>query len=114
MDVDQVLERAREAVSGRLVHGEPYEQGAVTVIPVATVRGGAGAGGGEQDGREGGGGGFGLTARPVGAWVIRDGDVTWKPAVDVNRIVLGGQIVAFAAIVILGRLASARGRSKRR
>ena len=31
--------------------------------------------------------GFGLGAKPVGAYVIHEGEVTWKPAVDVNRLV---------------------------
>ena len=38
------------------------------------------------------GGGFGLSATPAGAYVIRGGAVEWQPAIDVNRIVLGGQI----------------------
>jgi hypothetical protein len=27
-------------------------------------------------------------ARPVGGWVLRDGEATWKPAVDLNRVVV--------------------------
>jgi hypothetical protein len=34
----------------------------------------------------------------VGAYVIRDGDVTWKPARDRNRIERGWQVVAALAI----------------
>ena len=45
---------------------------------------GGGGGGGDAD--HNGGGGFGLAARPVGAWVIRNGEATWKPAFDVNRV----------------------------
>jgi hypothetical protein len=36
--------------------------------------------------------------RPVGAWVIRDGQVTWRPAVDVNRILLLVAILGVAAL----------------
>jgi uncharacterized spore protein YtfJ len=104
MVVEELIEEARQAVAGKRAYGEPYEKDDVAVIPAATVRGGAGGGGGEESERKGGGGGFGLTAKPVGAWVIKDGQVTWKPAVDVNRIVLGGQIVALAAILTLGRI----------
>ena len=32
------------------------------------------------------GSGFGLEARPVGAYVIEDGNVRWEPAIDVSRI----------------------------
>jgi uncharacterized spore protein YtfJ len=113
VDVEQMIERAREAVSGRHVYAEPYEQDGVTVIAAAAVRGGGGGGGGGSEDGEGAGGGFGLAARPVGAWVIKDGDVTWKPAVDVNRIVLGGQIVALAAVLVVGRLVAARLSRKR-
>ena len=108
MDVQELLERAREGMDGRRVYGEPYEADGITVIPAASVRGGAGGGGGPAD--ESGGGGFGLVARPVGAWVIKDGEVSWKPAVDPNRIALGGQIVALVALLTLGRIVAARRR----
>jgi hypothetical protein len=49
------------------------------------------------------GGGFGMIARPSGAWVIKDGDVKWKPAVDVNRIILGSQVVTLAATLVAAR-----------
>ena len=75
----------------RRVYGEPIEQEGVTVVPAAAVRGGGG-GGGDSNGN--GGGGFGVAARPVGAYVIRDGEVVWRPAVDVNRVVIGWQVVS--------------------
>ena len=104
MQVEELISGARD-VSARRVYGDPYEKNGLTVIPAATIRGGGGAGMGEAEGGEsGGGGGFGLMARPSGAWVVEDGDVTWKPAVDVNRIVLGGQIVALVAILVAGRV----------
>jgi uncharacterized spore protein YtfJ len=85
---DQVA-TLREAMTVSRVFGEPYERDGVTVIPVAAVRGGAGGGGGKkaETGEEGEGGGFGLVARPAGVYVIKDGAVSWQPAVDVNRIV---------------------------
>jgi hypothetical protein len=67
------------------------------VIPAASVRGGGGGGG---DNENNGGGGFGLMARPVGAYVIKPhGEVTWKPAIDVQRMVLGWQIVSALAVL---------------
>jgi hypothetical protein len=96
MDVDELLAQARDAITVRRVFGEPIEEGGVTVVPVAAVVGGGGGGG---DSEQNGGGGFGLSARPVGVYVIEDGVVTWKPAVDPTRMALGGQIVGALAIV---------------
>jgi hypothetical protein len=33
-----------------------------------------------------------LTARPVGAFVIKGDEVTWRPAVDVDRMIPVGQL----------------------
>jgi uncharacterized spore protein YtfJ len=108
MDVQQLIAEARDAMTAQRVYGDPYEREGVTIIPAAAVRGGSG--GGTNAEGEGGGGGFGLTARPVGAWVISDEGATWKPAPDVNRIVLGGQLVGLAAVIFIGRVLLARAR----
>ena len=110
MDVQQLIGEARDAMTARRVYGDPYEREGVTVIPAAAVRGGSGGGSGANADGEGGGGGFGLTARPVGAWVITDEGAAWKPAPDVNRIVLGGQLIGLAAVVFIGRILLARAR----
>ena len=68
--------------------------------------------GDNEAGESGGGGGFGMMARPSGAWIVEDGEVTWKPAIDVNRIVLGGQIIALTAILVTGRILLARSRRR--
>lgn len=103
VDAREVVSGARDAMSVQRVVGEPYERDGVTVIPVAHVRGGGGGGddGIVRDGKDhpAGGGGFGLNARPVGAYVIRDGDARWEPAVDVNRIALGGMLLGFVALL---------------
>lgn len=114
MDVQELIAEARDAMTARRVYADPVEHGDVTVIPAAVVRGGSGAGTGRSDHGEGGGGGFGLMARPVGAWVITDHGVAWKPAPDVNRIVLGGQLVGLAAVIFFGRLLRARARDRYR
>ena len=89
MKLPEMVTSLREAMTVSRVFGEPVERDGVTVIPTAVLRGGAGGGGGTDPGtgEEGEGGGFGVTARPAGVYVIRDGDVSWQPAVDVNRIV---------------------------
>jgi uncharacterized spore protein YtfJ len=84
-NVDQMWQGARDAATVKRVYGKPVESDGVTVIPAAVVRGGAG-GGGDNEGN--GGGGFGVMARPIGAYVIRNGKVTWRPAVDLNRVLL--------------------------
>ncbi|MGA8361335.1 MAG: hypothetical protein WB793_06870, partial [Candidatus Dormiibacterota bacterium] len=110
MDIAALLEKAPEMLNVRQVIGEPYEKNGTTLLPAVSIRGGGGGGSGDATaGAAGGiGGGMGLTARPVGAYVIRDGEVTWLPAIDVNRIILGGQIVAVAALIIARSIARAR------
>lgn len=98
MNVDEMLAKARESMQARTVFGEPVERDGLTVIPAAKVRG---AGGGGGDAQHNGGGGFGLDARPAGAYVIRGDEVRWEPAIDLNRIVLGGQLVAVVALLVL-------------
>lgn len=97
-NVEEILEGAREAINVRRVYGDPIEQEGVTVIPAAAVGGGGGGGGDETNS---GGAGFGVRAKPVGAYVIRGEDVAWVPAVDVSRIVLYslGALVLAAAIL---------------
>ena len=51
-------------------------------------------------------------ARPSGAWIIEDGHATWRPAIDVNRVILGGQLVALTAIVVTGRVLLAHSRRR--
>jgi uncharacterized spore protein YtfJ len=107
MDVNELLQQTRDTLTVTKLFGEPHERNGVTVIPVAAVRGGGGGGRGEGPGPEGvgtgsgSGGGFGLTAKPAGVYVIEGDRVSWRPAVDVNRIVLGGQIVMIVALLVL-------------
>src|SRR3954452_13878572 len=101
MNIDELLSEARDSMSVKKVFGEPVEEKGVTVIPVANVRGGGG-GGGDTDGN--GGAGFGLTARPAGAYVIKDGEVDWKPAANPNAVMVGWQLVAAFALFVLWRI----------
>jgi uncharacterized spore protein YtfJ len=112
MDATALLEKAHDLFDARQVVGEPYEKNGTTVLPVASIRGGGGGGGGEPgDGRPGGaGGGLGLDAHPVGAYVISGDKVSWVPAVDVNRVIFGGQLVAVVALVVLRGIVRSRTR----
>ena len=119
MDVQEVLNQARDAMTVKRVFGDPYEKDGVTVIPVAHVMGGAGAGGGTGPGAKpagagedavgegagaadsGYGMGYGLRATPAGVYVIKGGDVEWKPALDMNSLTLQRAGVAIVALLVL-------------
>jgi uncharacterized spore protein YtfJ len=115
VDVQELLSQAKDAITVKRVFGEPYERDGVTVVPVAAVRGGGGGGGGEGPSGEGSGSGsgFGISGRPVGIYVIRNGQVSWQPAFDLNRVILGGQIAAIALFLTLRATAKSRGKTKR-
>lgn len=118
-DPEQLAAAANDVVSVRRVFGEAYERDGVTVVPVARVWAATGMGLGEGEagdltaglarargsaapdddaapdggygGGHGGGGGYGVRVKAVGVYVIDDRGVHWRPAIDINRIVLGGQ-----------------------
>jgi uncharacterized spore protein YtfJ len=98
MNVSEMLEGAREAISVRRVYGDPIERDGLTIIPAADVRGGGGGGG---DAQNNGGGGFGVAARPVGVYVVRGDSVRWEPAVDASRIAIMGMLTAIVTMLVL-------------
>lgn len=101
MNTQESLTGAQGAMTARRVFGDPIEVRGVTILPVATVGGGGGGGQHGEDGAVG----FGLGARPAGVYVIRDdGSVSWRPALNLNLVILGGQIVGLAAILSLGSI----------
>ena len=104
------LDAVRDVLTVRRVFGDAYELDGVTVIPVAAVRGGGGGGGGggsdprTQAPGSGLGIGFGVDARPVGVFVVKGGEVTWQPSVDVMRIVLvAGQLAGVVLFLVWRR-----------
>ncbi len=100
MQVDELVAAATDVITVRRIFGEAYERDGVTVIPAAAVSGGLGAGAGtDENGRNGEGGGYGLSGRPVGAFVIKNGDVTWKPTFDPARILAAVAVVAVAHLL---------------
>jgi uncharacterized spore protein YtfJ len=106
VNVQDIMERARDAVTTNRVYGEPIHSDGVTIIPAAKVGGGGGGGEGTQPEEKGRGlgAGLGLTAQPTGAFVVRDGDVTWHPAIDVNRAVMFGAALGITALLALRRI----------
>ena len=109
------LGAVKDAMTVSRVFGESYQVDGVTIVPVASVRSGGGGGGGEGtaaggDGTGTGAGlGFGVIVRPVGVYIVKDGEVSWQPAMDVMRVILGGQLLALAAIFALRHLLKRRG-----
>lgn len=116
-DPTALTKAAEDSFTVRRVFGEAYQRDGVLVIPVARVAGmtGLGAGGGEGEGipmrpgrgdepagdastghgsGHGGGGGWGLHVKPLGVYVVDGAGARWQPAIDVNRVMLGMQIVA--------------------
>lgn len=95
--VGSILTRIRDTMTAVTVYADPVERNGVTVIP-ATVTFAGGGGGGGEDAKSGSGegGGFGMISRPVGAFVIRGDQVTWKPAIPPGLIVIG--------VLVVGRL----------
>jgi uncharacterized spore protein YtfJ len=116
MEPRELIKGIREAFSVRQVFGEPVERDGVTVIPAATMIGGGGGGGGggaqqssnqdgeaEPQGQSGLGVGFGGLMWPAGAFEIRDDRVTWRPAIDVTRVLVMVLVLAIAVVRARGR-----------
>ena len=93
---DPVLRLAERAV------GPPVTHDGAVLVPVVSLSGGGGGGSGvDEDGATGQGAGWGGRARPVGAYVLQGGQVHFEPAVDLVRLVLGGQLVAVVALLVV-------------
>jgi len=107
------IRAARRLLHVRRAFGEPVVQEDVTLVPVARVWGGSGYGdGGGEWGDQtadraatgnGSGGGFGVRVSPVGVYVVRGAEVTWQPALDLTRVVVGGQVLGALALVLVSR-----------
>ena len=117
----ELMEEATESIGAKRIFGEPYVKNGVTIIPAARVMGGVGGGEGETrptgEGPDaptrpnGIGGGYGLTGSPAGAFVIKGEDVKWLPAIDVNRLMLGFQIVMVVFFLTMRSMAKARAKA---
>jgi uncharacterized spore protein YtfJ len=100
MDVTDVLSTTRDAITVKRVFAEPYEKDGLTIIAAARVTGAAGGGAGtDPKGQQGEGAGFGASARPVGAYVIKDGQVKWRPAIDANRVITMAGLIALTYLL---------------
>ena len=102
MDVQELLSKVTDNLTVGRVFGEPIQHGDILVVTVARIRGGGGGGGTGDTAQETGSGmGGGFDAAPVGVFVVKGGSVTWQPAVDVTRIVVGSQLVAIVVALVV-------------
>ena len=121
MKVEEIVEQARESLGSKRVFGEPYEKNGVTVIPAARVMGGAGGGdagdraaqiegadGAKTGTGTGTGAGYGMVGSPAGAFVIKGDDVKWLPAVDVNRLMFGFQLMLIVLFLVVRSILKSR------
>ena len=101
--LDEMLDGAKDTITVSRVYGEPFEKNGITIVPAAAVRGGGGGGEGEGPEAQGSGfgGGFGVMARPVGAYQIQGDQVTWVPAADTTRVLILAEIAAIVALLVL-------------
>jgi uncharacterized spore protein YtfJ len=114
-----VLTAVRDKLTVKTAIGEPMVHNGLTIVPVARISAGGGAGTGREEaaqkaagaaGATGQGVGFGVRSAPVGVFVIRDDKVTWRPSVDVSKVILGGQVVAIVALLTVRSIIKARSR----
>lgn len=106
--VADALRNIVDHASASAVFGAPISRDGVTVLPVAKVSGGGGGGNAPDGGTAGGGAGLGLTAKALGVYVIKDAKVSWRPALDLNKVILGGQIVAVIALFTIRAILKTR------
>lgn len=100
--LDDALAAAGDLLTARVVYGEPYEQDGATLVPAAAVRGGRC--GGSEAGADSTGccdGGSCMMARPVGAYRIKDGDVSWIPATDRTKVAIIAGLFGTVALLVL-------------
>lgn len=72
------------------VYGQPYETtDGATILPVAKVRGRTKPGVEDAALR--------VAAKPVGVFVIKNGEASWVPAVDTTRVALMGELIGLVA-----------------
>ncbi|HLB44373.1 MAG TPA: spore germination protein GerW family protein [Candidatus Limnocylindrales bacterium] len=123
LKLEELINGASQSIGAKRVFGEPYEKNGVTVIPAARVMGGAGGGEGTQPATDdepgvergaapsGYGAGYGISGGPAGAFVIKGDEVSWVPAIDVNRLMLGFQVVMIVFFLVIRSVMKGRAKA---
>ena len=118
MSVDDILksiaERIKTTARIETIYGEPREISGRTIIPIAKVGYGFGAGSGEEKGElteqgepktaGGGGGGGGVSVEPVGFLVSSDEEMKFLPVTDRKRIMAAALTGFFIGIILAKKL----------
>jgi uncharacterized spore protein YtfJ len=113
--VERIAERIGGVATTSAVFGTPVERDGITVVPVAKLRWGFGAGGGSgtssgEEAGSGGGGGGGVLAAPIGYISIVDGRAEFQPIREPMRgltnapIILASGMAVWLALTALRRL----------
>lgn len=95
--VASIADRLKASGDVKVVFGEPQVIEGKTIVPVASVAYGFGAG--SQPGQSTGGGG-GLRVKPLGVLEITAGQTRFVPIVDATRLAMMG-IMASVCIVFM-------------
>jgi uncharacterized spore protein YtfJ len=105
MKAKDLLSQVGDNLSVGRSFGTAYEKDGTYIIPVAFVAGGGGGGEGPsgppspradnqdetlEQSATGSGSGFGGVVFPVGAYVVKDDNVRWVPAINVTLLALVG------------------------
>ncbi len=98
--LSNITDRLQASGTTKTVYGEPVVAEGKTLIPVARVRYGFGAGGGSNDGESGGeGGGGGVEVTPIGIIEITELETRYisleSPRVFIKYALIAMGIIAF-------------------
>jgi uncharacterized spore protein YtfJ len=92
--IQKITDKLSDSATVKKVYGDPIAAEGRTIIPVARVKYGFGAGSGKRgrkhdgqdNGNEGGGGGGGITAVPAGVVEVAEGETRYIPIDDTLKI----------------------------
>jgi uncharacterized spore protein YtfJ len=101
--LEEVFRSIVDHAGAKMVFGEPVSAGGRTIVPVAKIRYGFGAGSGAKASGEqhGGGGGGGLVAKPVGVIEVSESGTRFIPFStpwEFLAAVAAGALLAFLAV----------------
>lgn len=119
--INAVSERVGKVATVNTVFGEPRVMDGRSIIPVALVTGGFGAGGGEgkmpsgdggqpQQEGTGGGGGGGFVVRPLAVLEVTHQQTKLIPVLDMTKIILAGIGLLGGSLWIIGKAMKSRRR----